>query len=81
MKPPDRYVDGIPLRLIRRRYGRTTYTWAHIIQANSDRLLWIETDPWPCINPPKAELEEAVRAFVQQHPLSIAGLTVTRQSK
>jgi hypothetical protein len=37
----------------RRRYGRTTYTWA-FVKYGSD---WLSLgDPWPCLTPKRSEL-------------------------
>jgi hypothetical protein len=37
--------------------GRTI-TWAYLVQGDND---WIQLgDPWPCLNPPRKQLEEAI---------------------
>ena len=54
-------VLGINIRFERRRYGRTTFTWAYA-QVSTDTILL--GDPWPCVTPARRELEQAVRVFV-----------------
>ena len=51
-------IDGHEVKLTRRRYGTTTYTWARV-QYNGENLEL--GDPWPCITPKRAELEQAAR--------------------
>lgn len=45
--------DELLFRFTRRKYGRTTYTWAEV--KNGDRWLTCG-DPWPCTNPPAKQL-------------------------
>lgn len=62
-------IDGFEISFTRRRYGGryggTTYTWAHV-KLGPDHWDWQQFpgDPWPCINPPVAELREQLRRFV-----------------
>lgn len=50
-------------RFTRRRYGRTTFTWAEV--HNGDH--WLDLgDPWPCTNPPKEQLIAA--ALYRRNP-------------
>lgn len=59
-------VDGVVYCgwFTRRRYGRTTFTW---IRVHTPGKPWGDEvdvgDPWPCINPKRAEMavEVAVR--------------------
>lgn len=53
-----RIVNGHTVTFERRRYGPVTYTWAYLHQGDKSIMLG---DPWPCINPKQAELEETVR--------------------
>ena len=54
-------VDGVKISFVRRRYGRTTYTWLHaFINGAWDTI----GDPWPCLNPPKREIKEALKCAV-----------------
>jgi hypothetical protein len=57
----------------RRRYGRTTYTWAYV---------WFDGErhscgePWPSVMPKKAELAVEVAAILAKlSPSSITSLT------
>jgi hypothetical protein len=54
-------VDGTTYRLAyqRRRYGQTTYTW---VEVSLDGKQWLSLgDPWPFINPVRAEVVEFIR--------------------
>lgn len=56
-------VRGVLTQLTRRRYGRQTYTWAEF-EINGK---WVSAgDPWPCLTPPKRELEAALMGIL--HP-------------
>jgi hypothetical protein len=50
----------LEFRLIRRRYGKKTYTWAELKHGDQ----WLRCgDFWPSINPPRKQLiEAAIRA-------------------
>jgi hypothetical protein len=59
-------VKGHPVKLERRRYSNKTFTWAYLILGDeSVEANWKQLgDPWPCINPPKRQLEAAVDAVL-----------------
>jgi len=65
---PNVVIGGYPVRFERRRYGGrdgTTYTWAHAqIEGQWESL----GDPWPCINPPRAELAAAIEYLTKHVP-------------
>ncbi len=59
-------VLGVPVVLERRRYSNKTFTWASIVKPDGD---WDSLgDPWPCLNPPKKQLEEAVQRWKDENP-------------
>jgi hypothetical protein len=52
-------VDGVEVFVTdRRRYGDTTFTWLHAIVDGEPTNL---ADPWPCVHPPRAQVEMCVR--------------------
>ena len=58
-------TSSLPLlRYMRRRYGRTTYTW---VRALIDGV-WLDLDdPWPCKTPKQSEVAEAVAIVTARH--------------
>lgn len=57
------HVWGFEVRFTRRRYGRRTYTWAHVKRGDE----WYTCgDPWPGVNWPKFELMRAIEDTLQQ---------------
>jgi len=55
--PKEREVLGYRVRFTRRRYGRQTYCWAECCVDGE----WHELgDPWPAVNWPRQDLEDAV---------------------
>ncbi len=63
-------VLGHEVILERRRYpsyGGTTYTWATLICGpRFEETSYVSLgDPWPCLTPPKKELEAAVRRALE----------------
>lgn len=52
----------VELRMTRRRYGRTTYTWVEVRVGDE----WVSLgDPWPCVTPKRAEVEAAVKLILE----------------
>jgi hypothetical protein len=49
-------IDGCTVTFKRRRYGSQTYTW---VFCNGESL----GDPWPCINPPRSEIKQAIQGL------------------
>ena len=57
---------GITYEFARRRYGRrTTYTWVTAVLTDGTRLDL--GDPWPCVTPKRAQIEEVTRRVVAEH--------------
>ena len=53
----------LPLRFTRRRYPGQTYTWVSVFYLGS----WHELgDPWPCIRPKDAEIDEAINYLISR---------------
>jgi len=50
-------VNGYEVRLERRRYGDTAYTWAEALIGGEWKSLG---DPWPCLTPKRSELAEQI---------------------
>lgn len=55
--PHDAEVAGRPIWFTRRRYGRQTYTWVHVLV--NGQLVDLG-DPWPCINPKRSEIAREI---------------------
>ena len=58
-------LAGITYQFARRRYGRTTYTWVTAVLPDGTQLDL--GDPWPCLTPKRAEMEDATRRAVAGH--------------
>ena len=52
----------------RRRYDRTTYTWAFVVCSDGH---WLSLgDPWPSLTWPKKELERAAEFALEPRPFT-----------
>jgi hypothetical protein len=56
------FVANATFTFERRRYGKTTYTWAFLVDGSKRISLG---DPWNCLNPKRLELEEAAIAALE----------------
>lgn len=75
MKRPTQMGHGVWVYFDRRRYSGRTYSWLRfaVLPANEQPtcLTPFDTygDPWPCVTPPRAEVEAAVAEITATHKL------------
>ena len=58
--------EGYAVRFERRRYGTVTYTWVYL---HVDDEVISLGDPWPCITPKQAELEQEIQFQLERREM------------
>ena len=54
-------ISGYPVKFERRRYGTRTFTWVHVLIADT----WYDIgDPFPAVTPKRVDLEKAVTEYL-----------------
>jgi hypothetical protein len=64
-------INELEFRFERRRYERTTYTWAEVLHNG----VWYSLgDPWPCITPSRSDLYKTAHYVIKYEELKAAGM-------
>lgn len=85
MKNATKIIDGHELMFERRRYGSQTFTWVSLLRGPKPAPgqdyapdAWVSLgDPWPAINPARAELLKAIAQVISPPtPAAVSTKTV-----
>ena len=64
-------INELEFRFERRRYERTTYTWAEVLHND----VWYSLgDPWPCVTPKRSDLYTTAQYVIQYETLKATGM-------